>query len=63
MKDWTIPTSDIIRIRFELLGESELRNRLHFDSGLYLGLDIGLVISGIHEALKFITEAKSQSDK
>lgn len=54
----TWPTSDIVRVRFELLGESELRNRLIFESGLYLGLGIGLLISGIHEAIKFATEAK-----
>lgn len=52
----TWPTSDIIRVRFELLGESELRNRLVFESGLYLGLGIGLLISGIHEAIRFATE-------
>lgn len=50
------PQSDIIRFRFELLGETELRSRLLFDSGLYLGLGIGLIISGIHETIKFATE-------
>jgi len=57
LKEWQMwPTSDIIRIRVELLGESELRNRLLFDSGLYLGLGIGLLISGTHEAIKFATK-------
>ena len=52
------PRSDIARVRFELLGESELQNRLLFDSGLYLGLGIGLLISGLHEALKYSMETR-----
>jgi hypothetical protein len=52
------PTSDIVRVRFELMGESELQNRLLFDSGLYLGLGIGLLISGLHEALKYVMETR-----
>ena len=62
LREWQLwPTSDIIRVRFELLGESELRNRLIFESGLYLGLGIGLLISGIHEAIRFATETKNRS--
>ena len=52
------PTSDIVRVRFELMGESELQNRLLFESGLYLGLGIGLLISGLHEALKYVMETR-----
>jgi len=59
LKGWEQwPTSDIIRARFEPLDESELQNRLLFDSGLYLGLGIGLLISGLHEALKYVMEAR-----
>jgi len=59
----TWPTSDIVRIRFELLEESELHGRLLFDSGLYLGLGVGLVISGVHEAIKYATEARKRQPK
>jgi len=55
------PTSDIIRVRFELLAETELHGRLLFDSGLYLGLGVGLLISGVHEAMKFATEARKKT--
>jgi hypothetical protein len=59
LKGWEQwPTSDIIRARFEPLDESELQNRLLFDSGLYLGIGIGLLISGLHEALKYVMETK-----
>jgi len=55
------PTSDIVRVRFELLGERELQGRLLFDSGLYLGLGVGLIISGIHEAIKYVIEARKKT--
>jgi len=55
------PTSDIVRVRFELLEESELHGRLLFDSGLYLGLGVGLFISGVHEAIKYATEARKKA--
>lgn len=53
------PMSMVIRVPFELLQESELRGRLLFDSGLYMGIGIGLLISGVHEALKY-TSARSK---
>jgi hypothetical protein len=56
------PTSDIVRVRFELMGESELQNRLLFESGLYLGLGIGLLISGLHEALKYVMETRKVTE-
>jgi len=52
------PNSELITVNFELRSESELRNRLFFDSGLYMGLGVSLVFGGIHEALRIATESK-----
>jgi len=52
------PNSELITVNFELRSESELRNRLFFDSGLYMGLGVSLVFGGIHEALKVAMESK-----
>jgi len=52
------PISELITVNFELRSESELRNRLFFDSGLYMGLGVSLVFGGIHEALKVAMESK-----
>lgn len=42
----------MIMVEFEITRLSERRDRLLFDSGIYMGLGVGLVFSGIHEALK-----------
>ena len=48
----------MIMVEFEVTRLSETRDRLLFDSGLYMGLGVGLVFSGIHEALKIGAELK-----
>jgi hypothetical protein len=48
--------SESLTMSMEYLAESELRNRLLFDSGLYMGLGVGLIFSGIHELLKVASE-------
>lgn len=53
--------SEVIRVRLELREEMELRGRLSFYSGLYMGIGVGLVFSGIHEALKITMELKRKS--
>jgi len=45
-------------VSFDAREKIELRNRLFFDSGLYMGLGIGLIISGLHEALKYYMEIR-----
>ena len=53
------PASESLIVSMEYLVESELRNRLLFDSGLYMGLRVGLIFSGIHEVLKIASEVSS----
>lgn len=48
----------MIMVEFEVTRLAEMRDRLLFDSGLYMGLGVGLVLSGIHEALKAGAELK-----
>jgi hypothetical protein len=50
--------SELITVSFELRSETELRNRLLFDTGLYMDLGVSLVFGGIHEALKIAAELK-----
>jgi len=57
------PISETIRVRFELREESDLRGRLFFDSGLYMGLGVSLIFGGIHEALKIAEELKRKQTK
>ncbi len=52
------PVSECITVTTELRSETELRNRLLFDSGLYMGLGVSLVFGGVHEALKIAIELK-----
>ena len=52
----------IIMVEFEVNRLSELRDRLLFDSGLYMGLGVGLLFSGIHEALKVIGELRKKKE-
>lgn len=49
---WQAPFSNQFRVDFEVPSDTELRNRLFFDSGLYMGLGISLVFSGVYEGLK-----------
>ena len=54
--EWGMPSSNQFRVEFEVPSDAELRNRLFFDSGLYLGLGISLVFSGVYEGLKSVEE-------
>lgn len=54
--------SNIIRVLLESGSESRLQGRMFFDSGLFMGIGIGLVISGLHELLKALTKMKNGSD-
>lgn len=47
-----IPTVEMVMVQFEVSELSERRDRLLFDSGLYMGLGVGMFFSGIHEALR-----------
>ena len=49
---WPMPSSNQFRVNFEVPSDAELRNRLFFDSGLYMGLGISLIFSGVYEGLK-----------
>lgn len=49
---WPMPSSNQFRVDFEVPSDAELRNRLFFDSGLYMGLGISLIFSGVYEGLK-----------
>ncbi len=51
----------MILVEFESSRLSETRDRLLFDSGLYMGLGVGLLFSGIHEALKVIGERRKEN--
>ena len=51
----------MIIVEFEVTRLSETRDRLLFDSGLYMGLGVGLVFSGIHEALKIGAELRRRN--
>ena len=57
--EYVHPASESLIVSFEYLAESELRNRLFFDSGLYMGLGVGLIFSGIHELFKVASEVSS----
>lgn len=52
----------MIMVEFESSRLSETRDRLLFDSGLYMGLGVGLLFSGIHEALKVIGEQRKKKE-
>lgn len=55
---------EVIMIEFAIPELSEQRDRLLYDSGLYMGLGVGLLFSGIHEALKVSGElGKRQREK
>lgn len=44
---------------FEIPEKREVKERLIFDSGLYLGLGVSLILSGIYEALKIRAERRN----
>jgi hypothetical protein len=43
--------------------ESELRDHLLFDSGLYMGLGVSLVFGGLYEAIKILTDIVKERRK
>jgi hypothetical protein len=51
--------SDIISVLFDVSADSRLQGRLLFDSGLYMGIGIGLVISGLPELLRVYTRKRA----
>ena len=51
---WSMPSSNQFKVAFELPSDAELRNRLLFDSGLYMGIGVSLVFSGLYEGLKSV---------
>jgi hypothetical protein len=57
--EYVHPASESLTVSIENVSESELRNRLLFDSGLYMGLGVGLIFSGIYEVLKFAPEVSA----
>jgi len=52
------PVSECITVTIEVRSKLELKNRLLFDSGLYMGLGVSLLFGGILEALKVAVELR-----
>jgi len=50
--------ADIISVLLELSAESRLQSRLFFDSGLYMGIGVGLIFSGLFELLRVVTRMR-----
>ena len=50
----------MVMVEFEATKLSETHDRLLFDSGLYIGIGVGLLIGGIHEALKLTGEMRKK---
>lgn len=48
---------------FENTVESELRDHLLFDSGLYMGLGVSLIFGGLYEAVKILTDVARERRK
>jgi hypothetical protein len=48
---------------FENNVESELRDHLLFDSGLYMGLGVSLIFGGLYEAIKICTDIVKERRK
>ena len=55
-------TSSNFVANLELQSEAERRDRLLFYSGIYMGLGVSLVFSGLYEALKTIGELKKMKN-
>jgi len=50
--------ADTIVVNFELGSVAEQRNRFLFEAGIYTGLGASLILSGLHEALKYVEEIR-----
>jgi hypothetical protein len=50
----------LVSVDFEDNRLSETRSRLIFDSGLFMGLGIALILSGIHEAVRVLAEMREK---
>jgi len=52
----------MIMVEFEVTSLLERRDRLIFDSGLYMGLGVGLLFSGVHEFIKTLGELRKRNN-
>ena len=50
--------SDIISVLLDLGVDSRLQGRLFFDSGLYMGIGVSLLVGGLHELLKILARMR-----
>ena len=53
------PSLDEVVVYFELSSEVDQRNRYFYESGIYTGLGVSLLFSGVYEALKALEESKN----
>ena len=51
----------LVSVNFEDKRLTETRSRLLFDSGLYMGLGVALIFSGIHEAVRTAAEHREKT--
>ena len=51
---------DAVVVHFELGSLAEQRNSRLFGAGIYTGLGVSLIFSGVHEALKYLEEARGK---
>jgi len=54
---------DAVVAYFELGSVAEQRNRFLFEAGIYTGLGVSLIFSGLHEALKYLEETRGKEWK
>ena len=52
------PSLDEVVAYFEISSEAEQRNRYLYEAGIYTGLGVSLLFSGIYEALKALEESR-----
>jgi hypothetical protein len=52
--------TQLVSVDFEDNNLSETRSKLIFDSGLYMGLGVALILSGIHEAVRVVAELRER---
>ncbi len=52
--------TQLISVDFEDKNLSETRSKLIFDSGLFMGLGVALIFSGIHEAIRVFAEIREK---
>jgi len=57
------PNSRLIRVSIQDTEVSDVHDRLLFDSGLYLGIGLSLIFSGLYEALKVVMELRRKQIK